>query len=94
MGVITVRVPEELKRKIALFPDVNWSEVVREAVRARVNMEMAKRGVKDKALILEAFKVQDEVAAKTSKHKGEWPGVEVVRWWREHRYSSSTPRSR
>ena len=93
MGVITVRVPEELKKKIELFPDVNWSEVVREAVRARANAEMAKRGDKDKALILKAFGVQDEVAAKTLKYKGEWSGVEVVRWWREHRYSSSTPQS-
>ena len=93
MGVITVRVPEELKREIELFPDVNWSEVVREAVRARVRVEMAKRGVKDKGRILEAFKVQDEIAAKTLRYKGEWSGVEVIRWWREHRYSSSTPRS-
>jgi len=93
MGVITVRVPEKLKREIELSPDINWSKVVREAVRARIRLEMAKRGVKDKGRILEALKVQDEVAAKTVRYKGEWSGVEVIRWWREHRYSSSTPRS-
>lgn len=93
MGVITVRVPEELKRKIELFPDVNWSEVVRQAVWARVRQEMARRGTKDKKRVLEAFRVQDEVAAKTLKYKGEWSGVEVIRWWREHRYSSLTPQS-
>jgi len=89
--IITIRVPEELKKKLERFPEINWSEVVRQAIEARVHMEMARRQVRDRELMLKAFEAQDAIAAKTSKFKGEWSGVEVIRWWREHRYSSSTP---
>jgi len=92
LTVITVRVPEELKKRLKMFPDINWSEVVRQAIEARVRLEMAKRMVKDKGRLSRAFQIQDRIAAKTSRYRGEWSGTEVIRWWRRHRYSSSTPR--
>lgn len=91
MAIITIRVPEELKKKLEMFPEINWSEVVRQAVEERVRQEMVRRGVKDKERLLKAFEAQDAIATKTLKFKGEWSGVEVIRWWRNHRYSSSTP---
>jgi len=88
LPVVTVRIPDELKRRLKMFPDVNWSEVVRQAIEARLHSEMARQAVKEKERLSKAFQVQDSIAAKTSKYRGGWSGVEVIRWWREHRYSS------
>jgi len=39
MAVITLRIPEELKEKIRNRSDINWSEVVREAIAKRIEIE-------------------------------------------------------
>lgn len=36
MVSITLSVPEELKRKMDEFPEINWSEVARQSIRNRV----------------------------------------------------------
>jgi len=91
LAVISVRVPDELKKTMETFGDLNWSEIVRQAIEARVAFETARRRVKDRARMLEAVRRQDEIAAAlASRYRGEWSGVEVIRYWREHRYSSST----
>lgn len=92
LGVLTVRVPDALKRKLRMFPDVNWSGVVRGALEDRVMIEVSTHRTKDKKRILRALRIQDEAAEKTAKWARQWSSTEVIRWWREHRYSSSTRR--
>ena len=41
MRTITVKVDEELKRKMDSI-DINWSEYIREAIRQRIEMEERK----------------------------------------------------
>lgn len=75
-----------------MFPEVNWSQVVRSALEERITREVSTRRVKDRRRILKAVRVQDESAEKTAGYRSQWSSLEVIRWWREHRYSSSTPR--
>jgi hypothetical protein len=90
LGVLTVRVPDTLKRRLRMFPEVNWSQIVRSALEDRVTMEMSTHEAKDKKRILRAVRIQDEAAEKTAKWSRQWSSIEVIRWWRQHRYSSST----
>ncbi|MGQ9469687.1 MAG: hypothetical protein ACUVTD_07720 [Nitrososphaerales archaeon] len=51
MSVITLRIPKELKDAIKKHADVNWSEVVREAIVKKIEIEER----------LEAIKKIDEI---------------------------------
>jgi len=39
LDVITLRIPSELKEKIRKRSDINWSEVVRDAIARRIEVE-------------------------------------------------------
>jgi uncharacterized protein YicC (UPF0701 family) len=89
---LTIRLPEQLKRQMEKMRDLNWSEIIREAVQARIRFEMKRRRIKNKRLMDQAVKKQNAIAeALSSRYDGPWSGVEVIRYWRNHRYSSSTP---
>ena len=93
MAFLSVRVPQSLKEKMKKINGVNWSEVVRGAIEERVEEELRRKRQRDPAEILEAIGEQDRIARVLgSKPTPDWSGVEVIRYWREHRYSSSTPR--
>jgi hypothetical protein len=50
-----------------------------------------RRKAKDREKIRAASKTQDRIARTLSRrYSGNWKGTEVIRYWREHRYSSST----
>jgi predicted transcriptional regulator len=53
LRTITVKVDEELKRKMDSI-DINWSEYIREAIRQRIEMEERKNAAKK---LLEGLKV-------------------------------------
>ena len=36
MATLTLAVPENLKKEMALFPELNWSEIAREAISEKV----------------------------------------------------------
>lgn len=92
MAQLTIRLPDQLKRKMAKFRELNWSEVIRNAIEARILHEQTNIP-RDRRRMLQAVRRQDEIAeALASRYKGRWDGTEVIRYWREHRYSSSTPR--
>jgi hypothetical protein len=71
--------------------ELNWSEIIREAIQARILLEMKRKRIRNRRLVDQAVKKQDEIAEALSKrYDGPWSGVEVIRYWRSHRYSSST----
>jgi hypothetical protein len=48
---MTLAVPDELKKKMEKFPEMNWSEVARQAIRQRVEMlETLKEFTKDSTM--------------------------------------------
>jgi len=67
---VSVKVPEEL-RGLMRRVNVNWSEYLREVIKARIREELAK----------EASKKLDEIQARAEKV----PTEVVVRWLREGR---------
>jgi len=87
MTVVSVRVDDETKRKMDSYKDVNWSEVIRRAIRARVEVEKRLRRQIDRARALRASEDMERLRAKTS---GKWSGVEEIRRWREERLLLST----
>ena len=67
--MISVRVDEGLKEKMGRYPQVNWSEYIRENVERRVREEEMR----------EASEVMDELSRKTDP---QWSGAREVRRWR------------
>ena len=50
---ITIRVPDELRKRMRSLPTINWSEVARRAIESRVTRETAGEE-KDRGAISEA----------------------------------------
>ena len=83
LALITVKVDEDLKKRMASHADLNWSEVVRAAIEERLRAEeTTRKGKLDRARIRDAIAVSDQVRDKTS---GNWSVTEEIRRWRELR---------
>jgi len=54
MPVMSTRIDDKTKREVDAFPDVNWSEVMRRAILARLEEEKRRRRRKDMARIRKA----------------------------------------
>ena len=68
---MTVAVPEELKKKMKHVPDVNWSEVARQAFEETIRRKQMR----------EASESIDRLRD-SSKTTG-WNGVQEIRKWRD-----------
>ncbi|MBD3226796.1 MAG: hypothetical protein GF329_01305 [Candidatus Lokiarchaeota archaeon] len=83
MKVVSFKIDPELKKKMQKFKDINWSEVLREAVKKRIKIEEELRSNEfDRALAIKASAEIDDLRGKTS---GVWNGAEEIRKWREIR---------
>ena len=71
MANVTVAVPEELKKKMKHVPDVNWSEVARQAFEETIRRKQMR----------EASESIDRLRD-SSKTTG-WNGVQEIRKWRD-----------
>ena len=67
--MISVRVDEGLKEKMGRYPQINWSEYIRENVERRVREEEMR----------EASEVMDGLSRKTDP---QWSGAREIRRWR------------
>ncbi len=76
MGIISVRVSEDVKRRMERLKHINWSQVVREAI-MRVLEEEEGRNLARAVLLNEKVR---------KKAPAGWNSTEVIRYWREHRY--------
>ena len=68
---ITLSVPEELKKKMDSFAEINWSEVAREAIRQRIIMlEAIRKFTRDSTLTEEdALRLGREVNKALAKRR-------------------------
>ena len=71
MANVTVAVPEELKKKMEHVPDVNWSEVARQAFEETIRRKQMR----------EAAESTDRLR-ESSKTPG-WSGAAEIRKWRD-----------
>lgn len=77
MTTISIRVGDELRKKMRKFEGVNWSDYLREAIIQRIKEEEIRR----------ACSTMDEIALKTS---GKWSGTKEIRKWRDSRYGAKS----
>lgn len=75
MTAISVRIDDELKKKMEAHPDINWSGVIRAAIKKRADQE------KNKNLVL-AITITERLRRKP---KSGWNSTKVIREWREKR---------
>lgn len=61
---------------------VKWVNVIREAIKRRIEVEEMMRGEIDRA---RALKASEDIERLRSKSTGRWSGVEEIRKWRELR---------
>ena len=84
MAIITIRIDEKLKKKMEKLKQINWSEVVRQAISNMIEKEESTNSEREINFerVRSAAKEQDRLRAKTS---GSWSGIEEIRKWRELR---------
>ncbi len=79
---VSVKIDEETKSKMKSFRDVNWAEVIRSAIKRRIEFEEEMRRPINKARAMRASQHMLKLKSKTS---GKWSGVEEIRKWRKER---------
>jgi hypothetical protein len=79
MSVVTVRVDGETKKKMSQMRHVNWSSVLREAIEKKLAQE-SNRDLANAVLTTDKLR---------KKAPPDWNSVEVIRFWREHRYGKN-----
>ncbi|KPV64874.1 MAG: hypothetical protein AOA65_0720 [Candidatus Bathyarchaeota archaeon BA1] len=73
LTIVSVRVSDEMKKKMDELHHLNWSEFIRQSIMLKIREEEMRR----------ACETMDSLAAKTS---GKWSGTEEIRKWRDSRY--------
>jgi len=76
MTIVSVRVDDELKRRMDRLKHINWSEVIRRAIIKTLEEEEGRN-------LARAVLLNEKVRKKAPEG---WSSVEVIRYWREHRY--------
>ncbi len=68
MTTLTLSVPDEMKRKMDFFPEMNWSEVARQAFRQKIEDMEFLRKFKEKSKLTEddALKLGKKVSKSVS----------------------------
>jgi len=86
MPTITVRIPEDLKKRMRRIKGVNWSEVVRKAILERVMVEERLRG-RDWGLVEKAAGEIDKLRMEIQAVYGrcDYDSAETIRCWRDAR---------
>jgi len=95
--VITVRVPDRLKREMRKVRSVNWSALLRGAIQTRIELERRATG-RDWERVREAGVRADAIYREMASKYGyiDFNSAETIRYWREvrSRGMSQTPPSR
>lgn len=79
METISAKIEKETKEKMKKLSYINWSEVIREMLNARIEEEESKKRNLDRDLIKEGVSLAKEVR-KASKG---WNSTEEIRKWRD-----------
>jgi len=76
MTTVSVRVDDELKRRMDRLKHINWSEVIRRAIINTLEEEEGRN-------LARAVLLNERIRKKAPEG---WSSMEVIRYWREHRY--------
>ena len=78
--VVSARVDEDTRRRMRRLRHVNWSEVVRAAIKEKIREEESRREV-DPVEVEEALRLMDQVR----RPRPGFDGTEEIRKWRDLR---------
>lgn len=86
MEVTSAKVDKKTKAKMKRYSEVNWSEVIRQAIASKIREEELKirRNPLDKEELADAAKITDAIRSRHKEEAG-WNSVEEIRKWREAR---------
>lgn len=97
MALVTIRVPDGLKREMRKVKAVNWSALLRDAIQARIEVEQ-RAAARDWERVREAGARADVIHKEMAAKYGhvDFDSAETIRYWREVRSRGTyqTPRSR
>ncbi len=89
MEVISAKVDKRTKNRMKRFPDINWSEVIREAIIRKLREEELRRKINpvNREELVKAAKATDMLRSKQAaiSENESWNSVEEIRRWRERR---------
>ena len=80
MPVVSVRVSEEIKRRMDRLKHINWSEVIRRAIIKVLEEEEGRN-------LAKALLINERIRKKAPKG---WDSTELIRFWRDHRYGKGS----
>ncbi len=85
LALVTVRVPERVKKEMRKLKSVNWSALLRRAIEARIELEG--RTFRDLDRIGEASRKADAIRKEIRNRYGyvDFNSAETIRYWRETR---------
>jgi hypothetical protein len=81
MEVVSFKVDSSTKRRMARIRDINWSEVLRDAIRRRLELEERLRAPIDRRRALEAARRID--AFRNEIGPSEYDNTKEIRRWRD-----------
>ena len=86
MALVTVRVPEGLRKEMRKLKSVNWSEVLRDAIESRIELEH-RTTARDWEKIREGTSKADKIYKEMERKYGQidFNSAETIRYWRETR---------
>jgi metal-responsive CopG/Arc/MetJ family transcriptional regulator len=79
MDVVSVKVDKKVKDKMKKLSNVNWSEIIRQALAKKIQEEESKVRIFDTESLQEAAAITDRMR-KASKR---WNSTEEIRRWRQ-----------
>jgi hypothetical protein len=80
--VVSAKIDDDTRRRMRQLPDINWSEVIRQAILAKIEEEEARRQLFDREKLEKAARETD--ALRTPSRTG-WDSTEEIRRWRDAR---------
>jgi len=83
MEVVSFKVDASTKRRMARLRDINWSEVLRDAIRRRLELEERLRGSANRHGTIEAARRIDEFRSQIGP--SEYDSTKEIRRWRDLR---------
>jgi len=83
MEVVSFKVDASTKRRMARLRDINWSEVLRDAIRRRLELEERLRGSANRHGTIEAARRMDEFRSQIGP--SEYDSTKEIRRWRDLR---------
>jgi hypothetical protein len=82
MDRMSVRIDSETKHRMEDLGDVNWAEVIRRAVRERIELEDELRRPVNRRRTLRAMRAMDDIRSRTN---GRFDSTKEIRKWRNSR---------